>query len=46
MSAIDPDRNQLDRTEHSEMLGNLGLAELEQIDEIADRGFPGSEGVQ
>ena len=46
MSAIDPDRNHLDRTEHSEVLGNLGLAQLEQIDEITDGGFPGAEGVQ
>ena len=43
---LDPDGHQVDRSQHAEVLGHLGLAEAQAPDELAHRGLPGAEGVE
>ncbi len=46
MAPLGADEHQADRPQHAQVLGHLGLAEAEPVDELADGHFSRADGVQ
>ena len=46
MAPVGADEHEADRPQHAQVLGHLGLAEAEPVDELADGHLPGADGVE
>lgn len=46
MPTFSADRDQINRPEHREMFGDLGLGQPQSIDKVADGGLFGAKGIE
>jgi hypothetical protein len=46
VTSVHAHEHETDRSQHAEVLGHLRLAEAEPVDELADRGLSGAQGVE